>query len=249
VTAAVGPSPRDEPLTYPGVAPGGSGLVTADGFHRPAGAPWPAPTTDDVLRARGAAPLGERTPVLAVGSNASPAQLLAKFRGTAASPVVPLTWASAAGVGVGVGAFVSRWGYVPAAPVFDRTATSRLAVIWLDDEQLAVVDTTEGGYERHVLRDGDDRGCTVRLESGELLAACGIYVSRTGVLADAADGAPLALAPQRSLVARLVAAVGPELADLTGGTPEGFVTAARDPDTRPGLVAMLRSAPGLQVLP
>jgi hypothetical protein len=249
VTAAVGPPPRDEPLTYPGVAPDASGLVTADGFRRPAGAPWPAPSVDDALRARGAARLAERTPVLAVGSNASPAQLLAKFRGTAASPVVPLTWASATGVRVGVAAFVSRWGYVPAAPVFERGATSRLAVIWLDDDQLAVVDTTEGGYERRVMHAGDGRGCTVRLESGELVGECGIYVSRTGVLADAADGAPLALLSQRALVLRLLAAADPALAELTGGTAEGFVATARDPDTRSGLVAMLRSAPGLRVLP
>src|SRR4029450_4504279 len=182
--ATIGPSPREKPLSYPGQTPRTSGLMTGTTFLpferlRPRrlaqarvgrGGGRPAAlagvtsrcTLGYALLVLNAVPIEARVPVVAGGSNASISQMEHKFASAGISSVMPLTWAQVTGVRVGVAAMISRWGYVPAAPVFEPGVTSRLALNWLDPEQLAALDETERGYDRRLVVDGD--GTQVELE-------------------------------------------------------------------------------------
>lgn len=264
-----GPSPRDDPLTYPGVAPRSSGLVTEGPYlvaeprrgRRLAqarvvlGAERPAALDVGLSRVSlgfallrlNAVPIEARIPVLAVGSNAAITQMQAKFQEAGISSVMPLTWADVTGIRVGVAAMISRWGYVPAAPVFEPGATARLAVNWLDPEQLTALDETEVGYERRLVADAD--GTRVRLESGEELPSTGIYACRRGLVADPATGRALDLPDQRELLALLLAGGGRAVRSLAGRDVEGFVRAGADPERHPLLEDALFDSSGVPVLP
>jgi hypothetical protein len=85
-------------------------------------------------------------PVLAVGSNASPAQLRRKLAKAGLPTLVPITAVSVDGLAVGVSAHVSRPGYLPATPVPDEGAVSNLWLVWLDAAALAAVDLSRYGY-------------------------------------------------------------------------------------------------------
>jgi hypothetical protein len=158
--------------------------------------------------------MDDRTPVLAVGSNASPARLRGKLTSGTASPVVPLVECTVRHLGVGHSAHVSRPGYVPAAPFASPGAARRVFVTWLDPAQLRVVDASEPTYDRLVL---DDDRHPVRSTSGERLPPCHVYASRRGLLCR--NGAPMALTGQPSLLlgllersAELRARAGPDAA-------------------------------------
>ncbi len=192
-----------------------------------------------------AVPIEARIPVLAVGSNASISQMQHKFATAGISSVMPLTWAQVTGVRVGVAAMISRWGYVPAAPVFEPGVTSRLALNWLDPEQLAALDETERGYDRRLVVDGD--GTQVELESGERLAGCGIYVPRRGVLADP-EGKPMDLPrEQRQLIETLLSRAGRPLRRLAGDA-DAFVAAATDRQRRAALAEALLASEAVPVV-
>ncbi|MFC5721335.1 hypothetical protein ACFP1Z_14275 [Streptomyces gamaensis] len=235
--------PAERPLSYPGrpvtepslltgpeLLPlrvgtgrlGGWRVVDAYGPYAPAAAREPA--LDEALAALGAPPCGERRPVLAVGSNASPAQLRHKLTRCARSAVVPLVPVRVRGVSVGCSAHIGVNGYVAAAPFAAPEAVSTLVLGWLDAGQLAAVDATEHNYRR-VLLPGD--AFPVELPSGERLDGAYLYVSRHGVLADPADpGRPRPAGGQRALLASLLAA-SPALRALLGADPESWVARAR----------------------
>lgn len=120
-------APRDHPLRYPGVWPMDSALLDGD---------WLLPL--DRLTHE------DRVPVLAVGSNASPGQLRHKMAEFGITSPIPMVKARVSGVDIGVSAHVSRMGYVSASPFHAPDAVRELFVIWLDTEQLAVVDASEG---------------------------------------------------------------------------------------------------------
>ncbi|RKS07852.1 hypothetical protein DFP74_3538 [Nocardiopsis sp. Huas11] len=155
--------PMARPLTYPGTIPDGSGVLLDRSYvalrpeaGRPAGE-WTAAFDDDggstlegVLARLGRAPMADRHPVLAVGSNAAPAQMRRKLRSRALEPVVPMTLADVDGIAPGFSAHVSRPGYVPAAPVA-RPGRRRLFVLWPDQAQLEAIDATEPNYRRLLL--------------------------------------------------------------------------------------------------
>ena len=266
-----GPSPREQPLTYPGPAPEASGLMTGGTFlpferlrrrrlaqarvilgdDRPAAlaAAGSRVTLGYALLILNAVPVEARVPVLAVGSNASLAQMQLKFQAAGISAVMPLTWAEVTGVRIGVAAMISRWGYVPAAPVFEPDVTARLAINWLDPEQLETLDETEIGYERRLLADGA-AGARVCLESGERLAGCGIYVSRPGVLAEPGEGSrPMDMpATQRALLDDLLARSRP-LRRLARDADAFVTAAAADALRRDELARVLTSSPGIVVAP
>jgi hypothetical protein len=105
VTAAEALDAIAAPLTYPGAAPDSSAvLVTgtsvlvvrpsrtgALGEWRVRLGPGQSKSLDDVLRDRGAALTGNRVPVLAVGSNAAPAQIRRKLSTAGLAAAVPVT--------------------------------------------------------------------------------------------------------------------------------------------------------------
>ena len=76
-------------------------------------------------------------------------------------------------------AHVSRGGYVPAAPMHSPGARGAVVVQFLDDDQLAAVDTTEPNYERVPL---DTARYPLVLSGGHRPGQPWIYATRRGVL-------------------------------------------------------------------
>lgn len=198
-------APRDHPLSYPGVWPSGSGLL--DG--------------DELLPLERLSHPG-RTPLVAVGSNASPAQLRHKMAEFDVVSPIPMVRARVTGIDVGVSAHISRLGYVSASPVKAPGVASRLFVIWLDGDQLATLDATEPNYDRVLLPAPQVR---VELEDGEALLNAFAYVNHHGVLHDG-SGAPRSHPGQRALISELLSG-SPALRELFGETPEEFCRRAR----------------------
>lgn len=231
---ATGPAPADEPLTYPGPWVERPGVLSGDRFVEAADA-----ELDELLASAGSEPMAERTPLAAVGSNANLAQLRRKFERAGVATTAALAPAALRAVRVGHATYVSRWGYVPAALVADPAADTELVVGWFTDDQLAAIDATElGPYRREVL---PRRSLPVLVGSGAPVEGCAVYVATGGVLADRA-GRPVDLAPQRELLAWLFAEV-PSVAELSGGTAEGFVQVTRaDPEARARVRDAIRAA-------
>ncbi|WP_230196931.1 hypothetical protein [Streptomyces coriariae] len=198
-------APRDHPLSYPGAWPARSGLLHGDEL-----------LPLDRLTHPG------RTPVVAVGSNASPAQLRHKMAEFEVTSPIPMVRARVTGIDVGVSAHVSRVGYVSASPVDAPGVTRELFVIWLDPEQLALIDATEPNYDRVLL---PAPGFRVELENGEALLDSFAYVNHHGVLHNG-DGIARRHPGQRALIAELLAR-STALRELFGATPEEFCARAR----------------------
>ncbi|MDQ1040528.1 hypothetical protein QFZ75_006944 [Streptomyces sp. V3I8] len=204
-------APRDDPLAYPGAWPAGSGILDGDRLLPPTRLVFPG-----------------RVPVLAVGSNASPAQLRHKMRQYELSAPLPLVKARVTGLEIGVSAHVSALGYVSASPFRAPGHTRELFITWLDPAQLAAVDASEGvtrpsgAYDRVPL---PATGFRVELESGEPLDGVHLYVNRHGVLHDG-TGTARGHPGERRLLTELLAE-SPGLRELFGATPEEFCSRAR----------------------
>jgi|GEM_PF-3068616 len=141
------------------------------------------------LAAAGAAPLAERTLVLAVGSNQTPRTIARKYRraGRELDVTTPFVRCTVHGLAVG---HVPRAapGYVPAAPYRAEGERMELVATWFDKAQLAVVDETEPNYDRLRLAAAD---LPLVLATGERPEHVDVYASRWGVLAR--DGVPIPL--------------------------------------------------------
>ncbi|MEU6760919.1 hypothetical protein ABZ916_00215 [Streptomyces sp. NPDC046853] len=231
--------PALRPLAYPGCPAPWPALLTGDELlplgvrGLPLGR-WSVAgrALDDVLGERGQAPVGRRHPVIAVGSNASPAQVAYKLLRRGISAAVPMVPVTVRGIAVGCSAHVARAGYVAAAPYrADPAAESSLVVSWLDEEQFRAVDETEFPNYRRALITGDDSGLV--LPSGEKLDGAYLYVSSFGILTEPGAGTPRpGGGPQATLLASLLKA-SPRLRDLLGPDPASWVRrAAADPAVR-----------------
>jgi hypothetical protein len=205
-------APRDHPLLYPGEWPRESALLDGDRL-----------LPLDVLVHP------DRTPVLAVGSNASPAQLRHKMREFGIDSPVPMVRARVTGIDVGVSAHVSRMGYVSASPFHAPGTVRELFVIWLDAEQLAVIDASEGvplphgNYGRAWLPAPEMR---VEPAPGVTLRGVYAYVNRHGVLHDGTGSPRTHPGRQRPLLTELLVGSA-RLRELFGVTPEEFSARAR----------------------
>ncbi|MFI7586589.1 hypothetical protein ACIB24_05890 [Spongisporangium articulatum] len=236
-------SPADAPLTYPGVRPIVSCVLHRRrllAVHASPGRPvghWrvgpesasatPVPL-DDFLRQAGAAPTARRHPVLAIGSNASPAQLHRKLSRAGCSTTVPILRVEVQGLRVGVSAHISAAGYLPTSPVLEPAADERLHLLLLDADQLEAVDRTEPNYVRTF---APHTTVGAGLESGEVLGGVHVYAGRHGLLTDE-EGLALRPADQHRLVSGLLAR-SVALRAVMGETPEAFVTTAQNrPDAR-----------------
>ncbi|NBE99946.1 hypothetical protein FE391_41180 [Nonomuraea sp. KC401] len=222
--------PISRPLTYPGRIPAASGVLADDAYMplQPQGddpGEWgvAGEPLSALLAHRGCLPLTARHRVVAVGSNAAPSQLRRKFLGHGVRPVVPMTLADVPGIAPGVSAHVSRWGYVPAAPIDTPGETSRLFVLWLDERQLAALDLTEPNYTRRTLTH------PVRLEPGPHLPPPFVYAGKHGCVLD--EGRPRRLTPQRALIQSLLDEI-PGLRQVCGDTPDDFVAGVKDESVR-----------------
>jgi hypothetical protein len=204
-------APRDHPLLYPGVWPADSGLLDGNRL-----------LPLDRLRHE------DRAPVLAVGSNASPAQLRHKMAQYGITSPIPMVRTRVTGIDVGVSAHVSLLGYVSASPFEAPGVVRELFVTWLDAEQLAVIDASEGvplpdgNYQRAWLPAPEVQ---IELADGTHLPGAYVYVNRHGVLHDG-TGAPRTHPGQRALLTELLVGSA-RLRELFGVTPEEFCARAR----------------------
>lgn len=143
------------------------------------------------LRDRGLAPMEQRVPVLAVGSNASPSQLAHKFKHAGLSGTIPTIRVSVAGHGVGFVPGVSKFGYVPATLISRAGLNSELFLQFLDANQLVVMDESEGvnsppgdgGLIIGTSYDRDPLKTNLVLPHGEQIGLAYAYVARSGYLA------------------------------------------------------------------
>ncbi|WP_328869460.1 hypothetical protein OHT76_04730 [Streptomyces sp. NBC_00287] len=204
-------APRDHPLLYPGTWPADSGLLDGERFL----------TLDRLTHP-------DRTPVLAIGSNACPGQLRHKMAESGIASPIPMVKVRVTGLEIGVSAHVSRLGYVSASPFHAPKAVRELFVLWLDAEQLAVIDASEGvplpygNYRRVWLPSPEVR---IDLADGTTLPGVFSYVNRRGVLHNGTE-TPRTHPGQRKLLTELLLGSA-RLRELFGVTPEEFCTRAR----------------------
>jgi hypothetical protein len=206
-------NPTTDPFVYPGVPVNGDALICGNWLYRmsarqgmrvgsyevaldggPLSADYAQPLGEVLLQA-GATPIGDRYPVVAVGSNASAGQLAHKFREAWESTVIPITSAYITGLGVGYSAHVNRAGYMPFTPCRTQPNGRHLAILWLDSDQLSRMNETEPNYHPATLAD-DQFGAV--LDSREPLSSFVIYRSRWGVFRDDVNRSPIAAASQES---------------------------------------------------
>ncbi|MGY0018722.1 hypothetical protein [Streptomyces sp. cg35] len=221
--------PALAPLSYPGrPVPAPSLLLGDELLDLDVRDPDPARWTvagrgplDDVLAGTGLPGTSARTPVLAVGSNASPAQVAYKLGRLGPPVAVPMVPLRVRGVGIGCSAHIGRNGYVAAAPYVAPGEERTLVVSWLDAAQLAAVDATElPNYRRTPLADAP-------------LPGIQLYVSEHGVLHDPGTGAPRPGGGDQAELLSTLMAGSAALRALLGPTPADWVRrAAASADVR-----------------
>lgn len=203
-------------LSYPFEIPRRSYVVAGDDYEELAGS---APPPD----------ISGRRPVLALGSNQSPQQLIRKYRDRGLGPITAVR-ARLEDFDVVYSAHVARYGSIPATLLPCPGARVTLFVLWLDEAQEARMHETEvatGNYHF-----GRLDGITLRMELGDGLTSAFVYVGRRGALAR--DGAPVALAEVAAENRRWPSLGQPEIQAhvrdrLSPGRPlDAFIRAAVD---------------------
>jgi hypothetical protein len=144
-----------------------------DGFERP--------SLNYELLMNNAANIDSRFPVVAVGSNASPAVMRGKMDRVGMRSVFPFVTAGLQNINVGHSAHVGKPGYIPAAPFHSQGHLLPVVVSWLDGTQLRHLDDTEPNYHRRLISSTDYR---LVLDGGEELSRFYLYVSRWGILGE-----------------------------------------------------------------
>jgi hypothetical protein len=189
-------NPSASPLDYPGRMVREDALLAGRWLYRLTGNRTLEVDGGPLRRARdldaallelGRPGMADRRAVLAVGSNASPGQLLFKYAGLSREPVVPMFAVTAGGLAVGHSAHVSRAGYVPFVPLARPGHRLAALVLWLDAEQLVVLDRTEPNYRRVMLAGGIE-----------------VYRGRWGALRPGPGSAVLAATSQQDVLAALL---------------------------------------------
>ena len=118
----------------------------------------------------------DRVPVLAVGSNRSPVRLDQKFLGKTNTPI-PVQKAHLKDFDIFYAAQLAHYGSVPAMLQYSPKTTVELAVTWLDYKQLAIMHSTEGGYQF-----GSIRNIHLTYDSGIIADNAHLYIGKTGHL-------------------------------------------------------------------
>lgn len=233
------PLPPDEngPLSYPGTRPDHPAVLLAGGSLlqvHPSEAPvgsWPTGRgtgrpLDDVLARAGAAPVSQRSAVLALGSGAAPGRLAEMLRNGGRNAAVPMVSARARGIVAGVSPHLSAEGYLPVTAVAADGAAAAGWVILPDSGELRVMDEARPDYRRVRL----PPRVQVILTGGRVIMDCWAYVSRHGYLTDR-SGRPRELTDQAALIAGLLEDV-PALKGIAGSSPQDWVRRAREADVR-----------------
>lgn len=196
---------------YPYLIPDHSYLV-ADGGWAPLD-----PANADAHRSN-------RTPVLAVGSNQSPEQILRKFQGSDWAPIA-CEKCTLRNFDTVFSAHIASYGSVAAALHPSPGTTVHLFVNWLDDAQLDAMHPTELGHENYVFARLND--IELQIDDGPTISEVYFYRGNAGAYAPDGDPVPLSevSAPgrtwqamsQREVQAHLHAALG------AGATVDDFV--------------------------
>ena len=141
-----------------------------------------------------------RTPVLAVGSNQSPEQILRKFQGPDWSPIA-CEKCTIANFDTVFSAHITSYGSIAAALHPSSGTTVSLFVNWLDDAQLEAMHPTELGHENYVYARLID--IELKIENGPTLSDVYFYRGNAGAYAPSGDPIPLAevSAPNRQWTA------------------------------------------------
>ncbi|MET8680161.1 hypothetical protein ABZW18_21890 [Streptomyces sp. NPDC004647] len=228
--------PAEHPLSYPGrpvtepavLLPAARELLPLLVRRRRLGAwyvdgPEPAQRLDAALDAMGQAGTEQRHPVLAVGCNASPAQIAHKLARLGPSAAVPMVPVRVRGIAVGCSGHISRGGYVACTPYPDPDTESAFVVSWLDPGQLAAVDATEIPRYRRAMLPGERFAMT--MPSGERLGGAYLYISTYGVLAGP-DGRPRPGGGDQSALLGALLDASPRLRELLGPDARTWVRRA-----------------------
>ncbi|MCH7550415.1 MAG: hypothetical protein IIA35_01745 [Proteobacteria bacterium] len=134
-----------------------------------------------------------RRPVLAVGSNQSPEQLIRKFNGSDLGPI-PVIRARLKDFDIVYSPHVASYGSIPATLRHSPGTRVTLFVNWLTPAQVARMHETEiptGNYHF-----GELDGIELQLDFGTAMTSAYVYSSRRGSLTR--DGFPVALAAVRA---------------------------------------------------
>ena len=134
-----------------------------------------------------------RRPVLAVGSNQSPEQLIRKFNGSDLGPI-PVIRARLKDFDIVYSPHVASYGSIPATLRHSPGTRVTLFVNWLTPAQVVHMHETEipaGNYHF-----GKLEGIELRLDFGPAMTSAYVYSSRRGSLTR--DGLPVALAAVRA---------------------------------------------------
>jgi hypothetical protein len=233
------PLPPDDggPLSYPGMRPdhpavllAGRALLRVHPSEAPLGSwatgPGLGRPLDDVLAQAGAAPVSQRSAVLALGTGAAPGWLAEMLRNGGRRAAVPMVAAQARGIVAGVSAHVGTGGYLPVTPVAGDGAVVSGWVILPDTDELRMLDEAEPEYQRVLL----PPRIQVMLTGGRVIQDCWAYESRHGYLTDR-SGRPRELTDQPALIASLLEDV-PALSGIAGSSPEDWVRRAGEPAVR-----------------
>lgn len=162
------------------------------------GYPYPIPDTSYVVADGGwqvlnpadaAAHRDNRTPVLAVGSNQSPEQILRKFQGPDWGPIA-CEKCALVDFDTVFSAHITAYGSVAAALHSSPGTTVNLFVNWLDDAQLEAMHPTELGHDNYVYARLMD--IALKIENGPTLSDVYFYRGNTGAYAPLGSPIPLA---------------------------------------------------------
>ncbi len=192
--AAWVPSPTEDPLGYPGRIPKGSYVLVNSAVVMVDGS---AADLDERL---GAHRVEQRTPVLAVGSNAAPARLAEK----AGEEPVAVIGVTVIDHSVVYSAHIARYGSIAATLHPDPGASCRLHVCLFTTDQLATVDRSEGNYARVAMSPDSIVGLDPVIPSPVQR-----YASRWGALS--LNGGPVRVAEVEGAGSRLVSATQAEV--------------------------------------
>lgn len=100
-----------------------------------------------------------RKPILAVGSNRAPAQLLRKFGERETIPVLSGNLYDHDVVYAGL---ISDYGAIPATLIYSRDSVCNVGITWLTDNQFSIMDKTEGLGTAYNRRELEGLGFVIR---------------------------------------------------------------------------------------
>jgi len=159
-------------------------------------------TLGTMLAERGAAPMNERTAVLAYGANAAPTRLKRKFAQQVSGAVFPVLTACLFDFDIVYAGHFSSYGALPATPMPSPGTAVCVAVTYLDRVQLVRMHETELSQQSYVF--GRLDGVTLALDGIGPLYSVHSYWSRHGSFT--IDTGPLALASIAAEARRFAAA-------------------------------------------